>query len=498
MNKTIVIGTIAGVLLVFALFGLFLWQQPQKEEAAEQMVTEEKSEDKSTLREIKIIPIGMVSSENLVLVRQILEQNFSSANVKTYIAEPRDLAQDIFKLGNQYDAAALLQSFEKTNDPAVRLLGVIDEGMSVRGLPFVFSSANPETKSAIISLQRLKADYSGVQLYRYPDGQQESTQVVSLAEQSLTRERYRKVLLRALGLTLGFQSSEDRNCMMAFSNNVYELDRKGVEWCGQEQQIVRELQGVTRGGPPTLTARSYQGDHWRASYPDHWTVQTIGSLAVAFSGKSINYENYAANYEGEEQCKLFYGSDSNRKPSTTWSFQGWIDVPMRETQTEARIYRETTDDVFYLFVSGEGGHLFAGQIYGKSYENCLEVFRSIIGTFERVPEDDEENQAQKVILRFIQARHRDTYNLETIAQFLTEAGMKEFQEVPLTYIDTQNYAIRESKKLASGIYEFYVTIPRIEALSLFGVVDGGYAAGELIEVRKFPDGYYVNSLRVAN
>ena len=485
--KFIGIVAILAVLLGGGVFVLSI-----QKEAPSQIVETAKpdvvTEDENILREIRIIPMGVVPSGDVVLLRQILEQNFSTATVRTHIAEPRDLPQDTFdKSRNQYDAKDLIRSFEKTDDPSVRLVGVIDEDMYVPGLPFVFSIANPEGNSLILSTQRLSEDYSGVTLYRYPDGTPESAEVVSLAEQSVTRERYRKIVLRALGLTFEFKPPAfDTSCIMAFSNNLYELDRKGVEWCGEEQQIVYELQGVSLGRLPTVRWKPHESGQWRVFYPADWTVQGIG-FSTVFSGK-------AANYESEEKCKLFYRHDPDRKPSSTWSFQGWFDVPMREADTEARIYRETKDDLFHLFVASQGQQLFEGQIRGKAYENCLEVFKSIIWSFERVVEDEAEGQARTVLARFLQLRKQN--NQEGIIQILTEKGMQQLQEVPARFIGTKTYETAEVRKVASGIYEFYIAIPRTEELSLLFEIDGGYAIGELIEIQKFPDGYYINSIQV--
>jgi len=495
---------VLGILIALAgvaIFGYVVFSKKESKEVESQSVVdiqqtengEEKIEDEDILREIRIIPMGIVSSEDVVLLRQILKQNFFTTTVQIHIVEPRDLPQSAFDQSrNQYNAKSLIQSFEKTGHPSVRLVGVIDEDMYVPGLPFVFSIAKPEGNSVILSTQRLREDYSGKTLYRYDGTLEESAEVISLAEEGVTRQRYRKSIMRALGLTFGFKPAPDTSCMMAFSNNLYELDRKRTEWCGEEREMIQSMQGISPENISILTKwKTYATERYQMDYPPNWTVQIIDSAVTLFSGK-------ATNDASEQQCKLFHGgSDPDRKPSSTWSFQGLFDVPIGESDTEARIYRETTDDLFYLLVGTIGDQLkvvgFEGQMYGKTYENCLEVFKSMLLTFERIEKDEEEGQARAVLLQFLQARKQN--NLESIAQLVTERGMQQLQKVPLTFIGTENYEIKEGKKVTRGLYEFYITIPRVEELSLLSEIDGGYAVGELIEVQKFPDGYYVNGVQ---
>ncbi len=115
----------------------------------------------------------------------------------------------------QYRSTAILRLLgNSTAGGRDRVLGVIDRDLYVPELNFVFGEADLVASTAVISLTRLRQEYSGL---------------------GSDRERF---LLRAvkeavheLGHTVGFGHCPDRRCIMHFSNSLADTDRKGPGFC---------------------------------------------------------------------------------------------------------------------------------------------------------------------------------------------------------------------------------------------------------------------------
>jgi archaemetzincin len=93
-------------------------------------------------------------------------------------------------------------------------LGVTEVDLYTPELNFVFGEASPATQSAIFSLARLNP-----QAYGEPK------------DDALLIRRALKEALHELGHIFGLHHCENESCVMWFSNNLAETDRKGTDFC---------------------------------------------------------------------------------------------------------------------------------------------------------------------------------------------------------------------------------------------------------------------------
>lgn len=96
----------------------------------------------------------------------------------------------------------------------VRVLGVVDVDIFVRGLNFVFGLADEAGRRAIISLWRLRQEAYGLP-----------------RDDVLFRRRALTEAVHELGHTFGLGHCPSASCVMHFSNSLPETDAKGWKFC---------------------------------------------------------------------------------------------------------------------------------------------------------------------------------------------------------------------------------------------------------------------------
>ncbi len=107
----------------------------------------------------------------------------------------------------QYRASSLFAAC--LEEPGVRVLGVTDADLFEVGLNFVFGYSQPNGRVAVISLNRLHD-----------------------ADRTLFLERCTKEAVHEIGHTLGLPHDDrNRRCVMRFSHNLADTDRKGPDYC---------------------------------------------------------------------------------------------------------------------------------------------------------------------------------------------------------------------------------------------------------------------------
>lgn len=246
-----VLGLLVGIVIVSLLQAREKYEKqfeplevPQGELRSEQRDTEFDAD--LVVEEIQIVPIGKTDPEDLNIVLGIVEASFPA--VRATIASEGDLPSHAFDQGRQqYDAQILLEELEgRSGEKSIRMIGITNEDIFVPGAAFVFSHAHPNGNSTVISTLRLNdmslhEDLQEV-LRNKPREWQDAVSVFK-------NERYKKVLLRALGITFGFQARDKEEffgqlpCVMVSSNSVLELEHKEAGWCDdEEEEYVAKIQ----------------------------------------------------------------------------------------------------------------------------------------------------------------------------------------------------------------------------------------------------------------
>ena len=97
-----------------------------------------------------------------------------------------------------------------------RVVGIIDVDLYASGLNFVFGEADVLSRTAIISLFRLRQEYYGLP----PD-------------KNLFLTRATKEIVHELGHTFGLRHCPNAKCVMHFSNSLADTDYKQATFCGK-------------------------------------------------------------------------------------------------------------------------------------------------------------------------------------------------------------------------------------------------------------------------
>lgn len=117
---------------------------------------------------------------------------------------------------SQYDATALLKAALAAKPVDTdRLLVVTDKDIFIPMLTFIFGQAQVDGPAALLSLARLKQEFYGMP-----------------ARHELMLERARKEIVHELGHTFGLVHCADKQCAMALSINVTNIDIKRDALCG--------------------------------------------------------------------------------------------------------------------------------------------------------------------------------------------------------------------------------------------------------------------------
>lgn len=99
---------------------------------------------------------------------------------------------------------------------ALRLLGITDSDIYVPQFNYVFGQAAVGGKYCIISTHRLHPEF-----YGEPQNDE------------LFENRSVKEAVHELGHTFNLRHCSDDQCVMRFSNNISDTDRKSAEFCGE-------------------------------------------------------------------------------------------------------------------------------------------------------------------------------------------------------------------------------------------------------------------------
>jgi archaemetzincin len=114
----------------------------------------------------------------------------------------------------QYLSDRFLEELRNHSKRKPTVLGVTEVNLYTEGLNFVFGQADPEHRTAVISLNLLRQENHGLP----PD-------------EGLLQERTLKEAVHEIGHTLGMPHCPEGACVMHFSNSLMDTDYKKPYFC---------------------------------------------------------------------------------------------------------------------------------------------------------------------------------------------------------------------------------------------------------------------------
>jgi archaemetzincin len=160
---------------------------------------------------ITLKPLGNIADEIMEMLKERVGDIFHCpVEIKAHFS---DLAQAYNPQRKQYLSSKLLESLGKAQREK-RVVGIANVDIYVPRLNFVFGEADMVSRTAIVSLCRLRQEYYGLA----PD-------------EALLLERATKEIVHELGHTFGLGHCPNNKCVMHFSNSLADTDLKGAIFC---------------------------------------------------------------------------------------------------------------------------------------------------------------------------------------------------------------------------------------------------------------------------
>jgi archaemetzincin len=168
---------------------------------------------------ILISNIGNVDPALIQDICEGLTRTFFGATCKIENESPILQEKAFDEKRRQYLSNVILREIQaraSKHAESTRILGLANFDLFVPGLNFVFGEATCPGRAALISLWRLKPEFYG----QPPDAE-------------LLLERSLKEAVHELGHTLGLRHCSRPSCVMHFSNQILDTDKKQTLFCDQ-------------------------------------------------------------------------------------------------------------------------------------------------------------------------------------------------------------------------------------------------------------------------
>jgi len=173
---------------------------------------------------IYFLPLGLIEDEILTVLEQRLHQLLGWEIRRN---APMQMPMTAFNAARkQYEALQVMRAVsEIIPADATRVLGIIEEDLSIPMLTFVFGQAQLRGRIALMSLARLRQEF-----YRMP------------ANKELMMTRAVKEALHELGHTFGLVHCPTSTCVMTLANDIQHVDLKKSDFCGGCAVLLKDAQ----------------------------------------------------------------------------------------------------------------------------------------------------------------------------------------------------------------------------------------------------------------
>lgn len=118
---------------------------------------------------------------------------------------------------NQYQSVEIMRMLKQyAPQNGSRILGIADVDLSIPMLSFLFGQAQLDGPVALVSLCRLRQEFSGLP-----------------SQDDLLRERLTKEVLHEMGHTFGLVHCSEQSCAMSLSTHIGMVDVKPERYCSR-------------------------------------------------------------------------------------------------------------------------------------------------------------------------------------------------------------------------------------------------------------------------
>ncbi|MCA9549452.1 MAG: archaemetzincin family Zn-dependent metalloprotease [Myxococcales bacterium] len=172
---------------------------------------------------VMIIPVGKIEDSILERIRPHLEEVYRRP---TTLHKPLPVPKYAYNpTRGQYHSAAILKRVEALYDDAWDCaIGITDVDLFVPEVPFIFGEADRSTRSAIISLTRLRPEAG-------PTDNRSEHLLKRLISESIHQ----------LGLIRGLAHCPNNRCVMFYAATNQEIDKRGATMCANCRKRLMDL-----------------------------------------------------------------------------------------------------------------------------------------------------------------------------------------------------------------------------------------------------------------
>lgn len=162
---------------------------------------------------IVVVPIGSIDESS---VKAVIPTVSSAFNRQIVISKPLPVPKYAFNpTRDQYHSAAILKRVESLRqDSWDSAIGIADVDLFVPEVPFVFGEADRSTRSAVISMTRLRPEIGSAD-----------------SRLELLTKRLLSEVIHQMGLIRGLAHCPNNRCVMFLSSAVQDTDKKGIQFC---------------------------------------------------------------------------------------------------------------------------------------------------------------------------------------------------------------------------------------------------------------------------